>query len=139
MTTLNQVYLIGNVAASPENFTTKKGKKLINFPLAVNRKWPDETSEKVREVDYHKIIAWGNLAEICEKIIHKGDKILIQGSIMNHSYIDKNGETKYVSEIHATEINVLHWKISPKNSKKKELAIMSKKIEKMNKKKLIKS
>jgi len=110
MSSLNQVFFIGNVAKDVESTTTTKGKLVAKFPIAIDRQWPDNGHTKLREVDYHQIVCWGKLAEISEKIVHKGDKVLIQGSLLNHSYKDKDNKVKYVSEIHASEMKVLHWK-----------------------------
>jgi single-strand DNA-binding protein len=129
MSTLNHVILIGNVAANAESFDSKKGKKVCSFPLAIDRPWPEDSGESLREVDYHRIVAWGKLAEICEKIIHTGAKIIVRGKIINHSY-EKDGQRKYSTEIHAEQIEVLKWKNKPED----DLKQMAEKIKKENKK-----
>lgn len=129
MSTLNQVILIGNVAANTEVFDSKSGKLVCSFPLAIDRPWPEENGEAIREVDYHRIVAWGKLAEICQKIIHTGAKIIVRGKIINHSY-EKDGERKYSTEIHAEQIEVLRWKNKPED----DLKEMAEKIKEENKK-----
>lgn len=129
MSTLNQVILIGNVAASADFIDSKSGKNLCSFPIAVDRPWAEENGDTVREVDYHRIVAWGKLAEICQKIIHTGAKIIVRGKIINHSY-EKDGERKYSTEIHADQIEVLKWKNKPQD----ETSQMAEKIKAESKK-----
>jgi len=118
MSKLNQILLIGNVANTIDSHTTSKGKLVVKFPLAVDRPWPDNRHDSLREVDYHQIVCWGKLGEISQKIVNKGDKILVQGTLLNHSYKDKNDKVKYLSEIHANDLSVLHWKDNKKTNAK---------------------
>lgn len=110
MRSFNQAVLLGHVAADPEIKASTKGKVLATFPLAIQRDWPQTKDEEAREVDYHKIVAWNKLAEVTEKHIKKGSKILLNGKILNNQYEDKEGKTRTVCEIHANQIQILSWK-----------------------------
>ena len=130
MSALNQTLLIGNVAAAADSFKSKSGKDICSFPLAVDRAWPEADQDGVvREVDYHRIVAWGKLAEICQKIIHTGSKVLVRGKLISHSY-EKDGSKKYVTEVHAEQIEVLHWKTKAES----DLQKMTEKIKEVSKK-----
>jgi single-strand DNA-binding protein len=117
MKSFNQTILLGHVANDPNMFETANGKQLATFSIAINRMWEENIGDKSREVDYHKIVAWGKLAEITENHIKKGMKLLVSGKLVNHCYEDKNGEEKYTTEIHASGIDILTW------AKKKETEV----------------
>ncbi|MEO6325966.1 MAG: single-stranded DNA-binding protein [Thermoanaerobaculia bacterium] len=107
MRSVNKVILVGHLAADPEPFTTKTGKVRVTFPVATHRK---STSDGVRKevTDYHRVVAWGKLAEICATYLTKGQGIYVEGKILNRAY-EKDGERRYATEISADEINMLTW------------------------------
>lgn len=109
MRSMNKVMLIGHLASDPEARQTKTGKTVVNFPLATNRDWYTTEGEKRQEADFHRIIAWQKLGEICCKYIRKGSGVLVEGRISNRSYEDKTGNRKYITEIIADGINILTW------------------------------
>jgi single-strand DNA-binding protein len=108
MRSVNKVILVGHLAADPEQFETKAGKVRVTFPVATHR---EETSDGVRKevTDYHRVIAWGKLGEICAKYLVRGIGIYVEGQILNRAY-EKDGERRYTTEIRADEINMLTWK-----------------------------
>ncbi|MEO6324607.1 MAG: single-stranded DNA-binding protein [Thermoanaerobaculia bacterium] len=108
MRSVNKVILVGHLAADPEKFETKTGKVRVTFPVATHREW---TSDGVRKevTDYHRVIAWGKLGEICETYLTKGQGIYVEGAILNRAY-EKDGERRYTTEIRADEVNMLTWK-----------------------------
>lgn len=110
MRSLNRVTLIGNLAADPDLRETTTGKKVANFALATNRHWKNSDGEQKRATDYHRVIAWHRLGEICGEYLKKGSSIYLEGMLKNRSYETKEGETKYVTEIVAKDINILTWK-----------------------------
>ncbi len=120
MRAFNQIILLGNIAADPEFSTTKNGKSRITFPLAVTRNWSQKIGDDIREVDYHKIVAWGKLAEICRDYVAKGTKLLVSGNLLNHCYDDSENNRKYMTEIHASQIEILSWKEVKEDSAKAE-------------------
>jgi single-strand DNA-binding protein len=108
MESVNRIILVGHVAADPETIETKSGKTKVIFPIAIHR---DYTSEGVKKevIDFHRVIAWGKLGEICQRYLTKGQGVFVEGSILNRAY-EVNGERKYMTEVKATEVNVLSWR-----------------------------
>lgn len=108
MRSVNKVILVGHLAADPEQTETKSGRVRVTFPLATHR---ETTSDEVRKevTDYHRIVTWGTLAEVCGKYLGKGQGVYVEGTILNRAY-ENDGERKYVTEIRAEEVNMLTWK-----------------------------
>ena len=101
----NEVQLVGNAGADVELMTTKSGISLVKFSLATNEYYNTSKGEKVKETQWHRIVAWGKTAELMANIISKGDQILIKGKLTYSSYEDKEGVTKYMTEIKTREFN----------------------------------
>jgi single-strand DNA-binding protein len=110
----NKVQLIGNLGAKPEIRTTESGKKLARFSLATNEDYRNAKGEKVRETQWHNLIAWGKVADIAEKYLDKGSEIAMEGKLINRSYNDKEGNKKYVTEVQVNEVLMLGDKSSKK-------------------------
>src|ERR1051325_7609805 len=108
MRSVNKVILVGHVAADPEQAETKSGRLRVVFPLATHR---DTTSDGVKKevTDYHRVVVWGALGEICMKYLGKGQGIYVEGTILNRAY-EKDGMRKYITEVRADEVNMLTWK-----------------------------
>ena len=97
---LNKVFLIGRLTRDPESRTLPSGQTVSNFGLATNRVWTkQETKEKQEQVEFHNIVAFGRLADICNQYLKKGGLVMIEGRIQNRSWQAQNGETKYRTEI----------------------------------------
>jgi single-strand DNA-binding protein len=112
MQSVNKVILVGHLAADPEHSTTKTGRDRVTFPLATHRATHrDTTSEGAKKevTDYHRVVTWGKLGEICGKYLSKGQGVYVQGMILNRAY-EKDGQRRYVTEIRADEVNMLTWK-----------------------------
>ena len=110
MRTLNRVELIGNLAADPDIRETLSGKKVANFSIATNRGWKSPQGSEKHATDYHRVVAWNKLGEICGEHLKKGSSVLIDGALRNRSYETKEGDKRYVTEIQANNINILTWK-----------------------------
>jgi len=108
----NKVQLIGNLGNAPEVRTTETGKKLVKFSVATNEIYRNSNGEKVKETQWHNLIAWGKLAEIAEKYLLKGTEVAIEGKLINRNYTDKEGNKKYVTEIQVNELLLLGSKPS---------------------------
>jgi single-strand DNA-binding protein len=102
--------LIGHAVADPEVKKTETGKNLSTFSLATNRDWVDSSGKKHESADFHRIVAWQKLGEICGKYVEKGKALFIEGRLTNRSYKNKQGETKYITEIVADNLNFLSIK-----------------------------
>lgn len=110
MKSLNKVMLIGNLTKDPELIEFGTGNKLAKFTLATNRNWVNKDGEKNNVTDFHQIVAWRKLAEICVNHLKKGAAVLIEGKIFNNKFEDKEGKMKYSTEVHADEINFITYK-----------------------------
>ena len=102
---VNSATLIGNLGKDPDSKFTQSGKQVVTFSMATTEKYKGEN-----HTTWHNIVVWGKLAEICEQYLSKGSKIYICGKIQNRSYQDKDGNTKYISEIIAYEMTMLDSK-----------------------------
>jgi single-strand DNA-binding protein len=100
----NKVQLIGHVGQDPEIKNLEGGKKLATISIATNEVYINDKGEKVEQTEWHRVIAWGKVAEIIEKYVVKGKEIAIEGKLAHKSYEDKNGEKRYFTEIIANEL-----------------------------------
>jgi single-strand DNA-binding protein len=103
----NKVQLIGNLGKTPEVKTTESGKKLAKFSVATNEIYTNVKGEKVKETQWHNLVAWGKVADVAEKYLGKGSEVAVEGKLVTKDYLDKDGNKKYVTEIQANEILML--------------------------------
>ena len=103
----NKVQLIGHAGQEPEIKTFEGGKKLANITLATNENYTNNKGEKVEQTEWHRITAWGKLADLIDKYVIKGKEIAIEGKLTHRSYDDKDGNKRYITEIVATELLLL--------------------------------
>lgn len=104
MKCLNKVTLIGNLGEAPELKYTANGKAVAKLRLATNEKWKNQHDELVGKTVWHQVVLWGDLASNAAQYLAKGDPVFIEGRIDNRSYEDERGETKYVSEVVASDV-----------------------------------
>ncbi|TDP59924.1 single-stranded DNA-binding protein [Flavobacterium dankookense] len=100
----NKVQLIGHVGQEPEVKTLGEGKKVANITIATNDYYINAKGEKVEDTQWHKVKAWGKVADIIEKYVTKGKEICIEGKLTYSDYLDKDGVKRYVTEIVANDI-----------------------------------
>lgn len=110
MRTINRVVLMGHLAADPEIRQTKDGIMVTQFPVATNHTVKEKNGEKAEVADFHRVVTFRKLAEICEKYLAKGMAVYVEGRLINHSFDDKNGNRHFRSEILADKLNILTWK-----------------------------
>ncbi len=103
----NKVQLIGNLGGKPEVKETESGKKLAMFNVATSESYRNAEGEKITETQWHRVVAWGKVAEIAEKYLDKGKEIALEGKLVTRSYTDKDGNKKYITEVQATELLML--------------------------------
>lgn len=96
---LNKVTLIGNLTRDPELRYTPSGTAVCSFGLATNRSWTTQTGEIKEEAEFHRIIAWNKLAELCGQLLQKGRKVYVEGRIASHSWTGQDGVQKTTTEI----------------------------------------
>jgi len=111
MSTLrNKVQLIGHLGNNPEIITLESGKKLAKFSIATNETYKNAQGEKVKNTEWHNVVAWNKTAEIIEKYLEKGSEIAIEGKLTSRSYDDKDGNKRYITEIICNELLMLGGK-----------------------------
>jgi len=97
---LNKVMLIGNLTRDPNIRYTGNSTAVASFGIATNRSWtPADGGDKQERVDFHNIVAWSKLAEICGQLLHKGDKVYVEGRIQTRDWKTESGEVRKVTEI----------------------------------------
>jgi single-strand DNA-binding protein len=96
---VNKVILIGNLTRDPEQRTTPSGSNVCTFTLATNRSWKTDAGEKKEETDFHRIVAWDKLAELCGKFLVKGRKVYVEGRLQNRSWTGQDGQQKTSAEV----------------------------------------
>jgi single-strand DNA-binding protein len=104
---LNKAMLIGNVGQDPEIRTIPSGARVAQFSVATNRKWNDKNGQQQEKTEWHRIVAWERLVEVIERFVKKGDRIYVEGEIEYRQYQDKDGVTKYTTEIRARDVVLL--------------------------------
>lgn len=105
--TLNKVTLIGNLTRDPEMKTTAGGQILCMFSIATNREFTDSSGIKKDQVEYHEIVSWSKLAEICGKYLVKGKKIYVEGRLQTRQWDGEDGQKRFRTEIVMEEMIML--------------------------------
>ncbi len=96
---LNRVQLIGNLTRDPELRYTPNGNGVCTFGLATNRSWTTDSGEKREEVDFHRIVAWNKLAELCSQFLTKGRKVYVEGRLSTRNWTAQDGTQKTTTEV----------------------------------------
>jgi len=108
---LNKVILIGNLGADPEVRSTQKGDRVATLSVATSRQWKGQDGSPQEKTEWHRVVFWNSsyskLADIAEKYCKKGDKIYVEGSIEYRSWQDREGQTRYTTEIRGNELILL--------------------------------
>ncbi|MGK2944351.1 MAG: single-stranded DNA-binding protein [Desulfuromonadales bacterium] len=104
---VNKAILVGNLGKDPELRYTPSGTAVCTFSLATTDRFKNKQGEQQDRTEWHNIVVWAGLAEICGKYLTKGKQIYIEGRIQNRSYDDRDGNKRYISEVVATEMQML--------------------------------
>jgi single-strand DNA-binding protein len=108
---LNKAILIGNVGSDPEIRTVGNGGKVAQFSLATGRVWNDASGAKQEKTEWHRCVVWNNkastLADVVEKFVKKGERVYVEGEIEYRQWQDKDGQTRYTTEIKIRELMLL--------------------------------
>src|SRR6478736_3719896 len=110
MGSLNKAMIIGRLGRDPEVRYTQGGQAVASFSVATDHKWTNKSGEKQEKTEWHRIKAWGKLAELCAEYLSKGRQVYIEGRIETSEYTDKDGVKKYSTEINAQEVQFLDSK-----------------------------
>lgn len=107
---LNKVMLIGNLTRDPEMRYTPAGTAVCTFGIATNRSWTTESGEKKDEADFHNIVAWNKLGEICAQLLKKGRKVYVEGRLSTRSWQGQDGTQKQRTEVVINDMVILDKK-----------------------------
>lgn len=108
MAGINKAILIGRLGSDPEVRYTPSGVAVANFSIATSEEWKDkDTGEKQERTEWHRIVAWRRLGEICGEYLSKGRQVYVEGRIQTRSWEDREGNKRYTTEIVATDIQFL--------------------------------
>ncbi|MGD2125258.1 MAG: single-stranded DNA-binding protein [Desulfobacteraceae bacterium] len=107
MASINKVILIGNLGADPEIRYTPGGRAVANFSLATHEQWTSKDGEKGERTEWHRIVAWARLGEICGEYLHKGSQVYVEGRLQTRSWEDRDGNKRYTTEIIAQNMQML--------------------------------
>lgn len=108
MSSLNQVNLIGRVGRDPEVRATSAGARIANVSLATSESWKDKTSgEKKEDTEWHRLVMFDRLAEVCEQYVRKGAMIYVSGRLKTRKWTDKDGGEKYTTEVQVSKLELL--------------------------------
>lgn len=115
MASVNKAILIGNLGADPDVRSTAEGQAVCNFNIATNERWKDKSGQLQERTEWHRIVVWGRQAELCRDYLSKGRTVYIEGRLQTRKWEDKQGQTRYTTEIVAQNVRFLG---SPANREK---------------------
>lgn len=104
---LNKAMIIGNLTRDPEVRTTNSGQNVASFSIATNRTWKDASGQKQEKAEFHNIVAWGKLADICGQYLNKGKKVYIEGRLQTRDWEAQDGSKRQRTEIVAENMIML--------------------------------
>ena len=104
---VNKVILIGNIGADPELRYTPSETAVTNFNMATNENWTDKSGDRQEKTEWHRIVVWGRLAEICNQYLKKGSKVYIEGRLQTRSWEGQDGQKRYTTEVVARDMQML--------------------------------
>ena len=107
---INKVILVGRLGKDPEVRYTPDGLMVVNFTLATDETRKDKSGERIQKTEWHRIVTFGKLAEICGKFLAKGKLVFVEGSIRTNAWEDKDGNKRYTTEIIASNMRMLDSK-----------------------------
>src|SRR2546423_2191447 len=101
---VNKVILIGNLGRDPEVRYTPSGAAVANFSVATNESWSDKSGQKQERTEWHRVVVWGKLAELCSQFLAKGRQVYLEGRLQTREGNDTDGVRKYPTEIQAQTV-----------------------------------
>ena len=113
---LNKVMLIGNLTRDPELKYTPSGAAVCTFGVATNRDWKTDTGEKKEDVEFHNIVAWSKLAEICANLLKKGRKVFVEGRLATRTWQAQDGTPRNRTEVVINDMVILDKKMDDMGS-----------------------
>lgn len=103
---LNKIFILGNVTRNPESRSTPSGQTVTTFGVATNRMWTDGQGQRQKKAEFHNIVAWGKLGEICAQYLQKGKLVFLEGRIETRSWDAPDGSKRYKTEVIAENMQM---------------------------------
>jgi single-strand DNA-binding protein len=113
---LNKVQLTGRLGADPELRYTAHGSVVVTFRVASNRAWISSTGEAHEDTEWFRVVAWNKLAEVCKAYLAKATRVYVEGRLQTRQWVDQQGQTRYVTEVIASDMIVLDGRRTPHHS-----------------------
>jgi single-strand DNA-binding protein len=107
MAGINKVIVVGNLGKDPEMRHTPQGQAVTNFSVATSESWNDKSGQKQERTEWHRIVVWGKLGELCAKYLSKGRQVYVEGKLQTRQWEDKEGQKRYTTEIVASTVQFL--------------------------------
>ncbi len=104
---INKVLLLGRLGQDPELKYTPSGKAVCSFSLATSDSWKDKSGQKQEKTEWHRVVVWGKLAELCNQYLAKGRQAFVEGKLSTRQWEDKQGNKRYTTEINASSVQFI--------------------------------
>lgn len=113
---MNKIMLIGNLGSDPEIKYTSEGTPVANFNIATTERWNNQKGEKEKRTEWHRIVAWRKLAELCGEYLTKGSKVYVEGKLQTRTWEDKEGVKRWTTEIIISSMEMLDRLSKPQDN-----------------------
>jgi single-strand DNA-binding protein len=104
---VNKVIIVGNLGKDPDLRHTPQGQAVCNFSVATSETWNDKTGQKQERTEWHRVVVWGKLGELCAKYLSKGRQVYVEGKLQTRQWDDANGQKRYTTEVVANTVQFL--------------------------------
>lgn len=104
---VNKAILVGHLGQNPELRYTQGGHPVVNFSMATNEKWVDKAGQKQEKTEWHRVVVWGKVAEVCNQYLSKGRQVYVEGKLQTRQWDDKDGNKRYTTEVVAQSVQFL--------------------------------
>ena len=113
---VNKVIILGRLGQDPELKYTPSGTSVCNFSLATTENWTDKSGQKQERTEWHRIVVWGKLAELCNQYLSKGRQVFLEGKLQTRSWDDQEGKKRYTTEILANSVQFIGGQAQQSNN-----------------------
>ncbi len=107
MSGVNKVIVLGRLGSDPETKNISSGNTVCTFSLATSEVWKDKEGQKQEKTEWHRVVVWGKLADVCGKYLAKGRQVFVEGRLQTRSWEDQQGNKKYTTEVVATNVQFI--------------------------------
>ncbi len=104
---VNKVILLGRLGQDPEIRYTQNGSSVCQFSLATSENWKDRNGEKQEKTEWHRVVVWGKIGELCNQYLSKGRQVYLEGKLQTRQWEDKSGNKRYTTEVNASSVQFI--------------------------------